>query len=67
MSWPLQFGGRVLRRLRREVIGPFAERNAGCFGQRGRDPRGIVGMGVDPGADGGAAEGKFEQSGFGRP
>jgi hypothetical protein len=52
----------ILGRLRLEMVGRFDEGQPGGFGQAGNDPPGELGMGIDAGADGGAAQGQFVQS-----
>ncbi len=52
---------RVLGRLRLEVVVGLAKGEAGDCGEAGDHPAGELGMGVDAGAHGRAAQGQFAQ------
>ncbi len=57
--------GDVERRLGVEVVGGLADGQPGQRRQPGAGPEGVLGMGVDPGPDGGPAERHGEQLGLG--
>ncbi len=56
-------GHRVVGRLGLEVVVGLAERQVGRVGDVLRGPPGELGVGVEPRADGGAAEGEFAELG----